>query len=39
VPKENRLGDEKMGFKIMMEEWPKRLTVGVAWVVEQLKSH
>jgi acyl-CoA dehydrogenase len=24
VPKENRLGDEKMGFKIMMEELEKR---------------
>jgi acyl-CoA dehydrogenase len=33
VPKENRLGDEKMGFKIMMEELAReRLTVGVAAV-------
>jgi acyl-CoA dehydrogenase len=30
VPKENRLGDEKMGFKIMMEELAReRLTVGI----------
>lgn len=30
VPKENRLGDEKMGFKIMMKELAReRLTVGV----------
>jgi acyl-CoA dehydrogenase len=33
VPKENRLGEEKMGFKIMMEELAReRLTVGVAAV-------
>jgi acyl-CoA dehydrogenase len=33
VPKENRLGDEKMGFKIMMEELAReRLTVGIAAV-------
>ncbi|NGY37882.1 acyl-CoA dehydrogenase [Flavobacterium sp. XN-5] len=33
VPKENRLGDEKMGFKIMMEELAReRLTVGVTAV-------
>jgi alkylation response protein AidB-like acyl-CoA dehydrogenase len=31
VPKENRLGDEKMGFKIMMEELAReRLTVGIS---------
>ncbi|UFH34298.1 acyl-CoA dehydrogenase family protein [Flavobacterium acetivorans] len=30
VPKENRLGDEKMGFKIMMEELAReRLTVAI----------
>jgi len=30
VPKENRLGDEKMGFKIMMKELAReRLTVGI----------
>jgi acyl-CoA dehydrogenase len=30
VPKENRLGEERMGFKIMMEELAReRLTVGV----------
>jgi alkylation response protein AidB-like acyl-CoA dehydrogenase len=29
VPKENRLGEERMGFKIMMEELAReRLTVG-----------
>jgi acyl-CoA dehydrogenase len=28
VPKENRLGEERMGFKIMMEELRERLTVG-----------
>jgi acyl-CoA dehydrogenase len=33
VPKENRLGDEKMGFKIMMKELAReRLTVGIAAV-------
>jgi acyl-CoA dehydrogenase len=33
VPKENRLGDEKMGFKIMMEELAReRLTVGISAV-------
>lgn len=33
VPKENRLGDEKIGFKIMMEELAReRLTVGVTAV-------
>ncbi|MFT4983996.1 MAG: acyl-CoA dehydrogenase [Flavobacterium sp.] len=33
VPKENRLGDEKMGFKIMMEELAReRLTVGIGAV-------
>ena len=33
VPKENRLGDEKMGFKIMMEELAReRLTVGITAV-------
>jgi acyl-CoA dehydrogenase len=25
VPKENRLGDEKMGFKIMMKSWPRTI--------------
>jgi alkylation response protein AidB-like acyl-CoA dehydrogenase len=35
VPKENRLGDEKMGFKIMMEELAReRLTVGSAVATE-----
>jgi acyl-CoA dehydrogenase len=30
VPKENRLGEERMGFKIMMEELAReRLTVGI----------
>lgn len=30
IPKENRLGDEKMGFKIMMKELAReRLTVGI----------
>ena len=30
VSKENRLGDEKMGFKIMMQELAReRLTVGI----------
>ena len=30
VPKENRLGEEKMGFKIMMQELAReRLTVGI----------
>jgi len=30
VPKENRLGDERMGFKIMMKELAReRLTVGI----------
>jgi acyl-CoA dehydrogenase len=30
VPKDNRLGDEKMGFKIMMQELAReRLTVGI----------
>lgn len=33
VPKENRLGDEKMGFKIMMKELAReRLTVGISAV-------
>ncbi|PKH68992.1 acyl-CoA dehydrogenase [Flavobacterium sp. ALD4] len=33
VPKENRLGDERMGFKIMMEELAReRLTVGISAV-------
>jgi acyl-CoA dehydrogenase len=33
VPKENRLGDEKQGFKIMMKELAReRLTVGIAAV-------
>jgi acyl-CoA dehydrogenase len=33
VPKENRLGDERMGFKIMMKELAReRLTVGIAAV-------
>jgi acyl-CoA dehydrogenase len=33
VPKENRLGEERMGFKIMMEELAReRLTVGIAAV-------
>jgi acyl-CoA dehydrogenase len=33
VPKENRLGDEKMGFKIMMQELAReRLTVGISAV-------
>lgn len=33
VPKENRLGDEKMGFKIMMTELAReRLSVGIAAV-------
>jgi alkylation response protein AidB-like acyl-CoA dehydrogenase len=39
VPKENRLGDEKMGFKIMMEELAReRLTVGIS-AVAQPKDH